>query len=73
MNPTKQAYEAAAKLQSPEMKPFLDWLMEERARDLEFLSVAKPEITQVLQGRTQAFGQIIGIIQESRDILEKRK
>ena len=72
MKPTTQVYEAAAKLQSVEMKPFLDWLEAERAETLELGSMAKLDVVQIVQGQAQGLKRVLDVIRMSRDILEKK-
>lgn len=72
MKPSNQVYEAAHKMLSPELKPFLEWIEAERAETLELLSVAKPEIAQVMQGQTQSMKRILEVIRVSREMLEKK-
>ena len=73
MKPTNQVYEAALKMQSPEMRPFLEWLEAERAETLELLSTARPEMSQVMQGQAQGLKRVLEVIRVSRDILEQQK
>jgi len=60
-------------MQSPEMRPFLDWIEAERGETLELLSLAKPDIMQIMQGQAQGIKRILEVVRTSRDVLEKRK
>ena len=73
MRPSTQVLEAAAKLQSTETKAFVEWMEEERDETLEHMSVAKPEIISILQGKAQALKQILDLVKTSRDVLEKTR
>ena len=66
------AYEAAAKLQSAEMKPFYDWLKTGRVDVLERLSVARPETVGILQGEAQRLEKILDFIDSARAVVEKK-
>lgn len=72
MKPSAQVYEAAMKLQAPEMRAFLEWLEAERAELLELGSIAKPDIVQVVQGQAQGLKKVLDVIRMSRDILENK-
>jgi hypothetical protein len=67
------AYEAAAKLQSAELKPFYDWLKTERVDVLERLSVARPELVGVLQGEAQRLEKILDFIDSARAVVERKQ
>jgi hypothetical protein len=73
MKPTNQVYEAAMKLLSPEMKPFLEWLEAERMEALELGSMAKLDVVQVVQGQAQGYKRVLDVVKMSRDMLEKTR
>ena len=68
-----RVYEAAVKLQSPELKAFYDWLQSERSSVLEMLSTAKPELIGVLQGEAQRLKKILDLIETARAVIDKQQ
>ena len=66
------AYEAAAKLQSAEMKPFYDWLKTEREDALELMSKAPIETVSILQGEVRGLKKILDFIDSARAVVEKK-
>ncbi len=72
MKPSTQVYEAAMKMLSPEMRPFLEWIEAERTEALELGSMAKPDVVQVIQGQAQALKRVLEVVRVSREVLEKK-
>ncbi len=67
----KQVHEAAHRMRSPEMKPLLDWLREERSAVLELLTLAKPESLQILQGEARRIKTILDLVDGAQAVLTK--
>ena len=67
------AYEAAAKLQSVEMKPFYNWLKAEREAALELMSRAPIETVSILQGEARSLKKILDFIDSARAVVEKKQ
>jgi len=67
-----KTYEALVRIKNdPSLKPFVEWLelLREKARDkLESLPV---ELTQVEQGKAQAYREILTAFSEANLVLEK--
>jgi len=71
MNADKPTCEAAARLLSPEMAPFMRLLADERSRTLEHLAEAPAEVVGKLQGRAQAFKAIMDFVESAPAALTK--
>ena len=69
----KQVYEAALRLRSPELKPFLDWVRKERAETMEMLTAAPESSLQKLQGKAQCLGSVLRLVEDAQVHLERMK
>lgn len=73
MRPDEKVFEAAAKLQSAEMSPLLDWLKWEHRDVVDRMAFANLATVQVEQGRAQQLNRILDLIKSSQDVLDKKR
>jgi len=68
-----RVYEAASKLQSPELKAFYDWLVAEKAATVERLILAESNLAPVLQGEARRLNTILNLIETAQSVLDKKR
>ena len=73
MKINRQVYEAALRLQSPEMVPFLNWIRTERQGILEKLTTAPAEVLPILQGEARQLGAILNLVESARVELDRNE